>query len=140
MHLQPTIFLLPESPRWLFAVGQLEDASEVIAKIYGTTTSSEIVTKTRAAMQVEVEMESATEGSGWQLFLTCAKAVFYDTTELKLGRRLRLCILITFLQEMSGLNIVSNFSCHSKQLCKRHITDHSLCVPDRRIHSTSISA
>lgn len=107
---QPTIWFVPESPRWLFAIGKSDDAIDVIARIYGTTTDSEIVVQTRTAMQVEIEMETSVAEGGWTFFLTCAKALFYDNTELNLGRRLRLCILISFLQEMSGLNIVSGSS------------------------------
>lgn len=140
IKVQPTIFLLPESPRWLFAIGRVEDANEIIAKMYATTTSSDIVTKIRAALQVEVEIESSTEEKGWRLFLTCVRAIFYDTTQLKLGRRLRLCILITFLQEMSGLNIVSASSDHSNRLFELQIADQCSCLPDCCVHSATVPA
>ncbi len=66
-----------------------------------------MVLETSAALKIEAEEEDAYEDKGLQLFFTCLKAVVWDTTELRLGKRLRLCIIIMMLQEMSGLNIVS---------------------------------
>lgn len=103
---QATIFLVPESPRWLYAHGRFADADNVLARIYSTTEDSDIVLRTRAALVVETELE-ANERRGFNLVVDCAKAIFHDTTDLKLGKRLRLVILISFLQEMSGLNVVS---------------------------------
>ncbi|KIW95864.1 uncharacterized protein Z519_02928 [Cladophialophora bantiana CBS 173.52] len=93
-----TIFLLPESPRWLYARGYVEAANNVLARVYDQTEHSELVQATYAALK--------SREKGFRLFTQCIKAMFWDTTDLKLGRRLRLCFLIMMLQEMSGLNVI----------------------------------
>lgn len=104
--LQATIPFLPESPRWLYAHGRDEDGDNVIARIYDVPEDADIVLRTRASLKVEAEIEAANEFQGWRWVVTCVKAIFYDTTEFKIGKRLRLVILISMLQELSGLNIV----------------------------------
>lgn len=131
---QATIFLVPESPRWLYAHGRFADADNVLARIYSTTEDSDIVLRTRAALVVETELE-ANERRGFNLVLDCAKAILHDTTDLKLGKRLRLVILITFLQEMSGLNVVSTAHVPLR-LCDPRHTNH---VPkDRGVFCTPL--
>jgi hypothetical protein len=102
-----TIFLLPESPRWLFAQGFTKEATNVLSRVYNAPEHSTLVQDTYAAIQAEVEDEEKREDKGFALFTQCMRAVFWDTTDLRLGKRLRLCFLIMMLQEMSGLNIAS---------------------------------
>ncbi|EXJ61436.1 uncharacterized protein A1O5_11752 [Cladophialophora psammophila CBS 110553] len=103
---QATIFLLPESPRWLYARGYVEAANNVLARVYDQTEHSELIQATYAALKAEVDDEEKREEKGFRLFTQCIKAMFWDTTDLKLGRRLRLCFLVMMLQEMSGLNVI----------------------------------
>ncbi len=111
---QATIFFLPESPRWLYAQGYIEAATNVLARVYDEPEHSQLVLDTYAALKAEVDDEERREDKGFALFIQCIRAMFWDTTDLKLGRRLRLCFLIMMLQEMSGLNIVR--SCRSVSL------------------------
>ncbi|KAK4935383.1 hypothetical protein LTR10_023561 [Elasticomyces elasticus] len=101
-----TIFFLPESPRWLYAQGHIEAANNVLARVYDEPENSELVQATYAALKAEVDDEERREDKGFALFAQCFKAMFWDTTDLQLGRRLRLCFLIMMLQEMSGLNVI----------------------------------
>ncbi|KAJ9617978.1 hypothetical protein H2204_013270 [Knufia peltigerae] len=111
-----TIPFLPESPRWLYAHGRDEDGDNVIARIYDVPEDADIVLRTRASLKVEAEIEAANEFQGWRWVVTCVKAIFYDTTEFKIGKRLRLVILISMLQELSGLNIIVAYSARMFQL------------------------
>lgn len=104
--LQLTVFFLPESPRWLYAQGYVEQATNVLARVYDAPEHSSMIQDTYVALKAEVDDEEKREEKGFALFIQCVKAFFWDTTELRLGRRLRLCFFIMMLQEMSGLNIV----------------------------------
>lgn len=99
------IFFVPESPRWLLAHGMTEDGLDVLQRLHGSTAASEEFREIQAAIEVEVQLEKNIEGS---ILFSCAKSIIWDTTDLRIGRRLRLCIAMGFLQEMSGLNVVSH--------------------------------
>ncbi|KIW35512.1 uncharacterized protein PV07_02203 [Cladophialophora immunda] len=101
-----TIFLLPESPRWLYAQGYDKEATNILARVYNASEHSQLVQDTYDALKAEVDDEEKREEKGFALFKQCIGAMFWDTTDLKLGRRLRLCFFIMMLQEMSGLNII----------------------------------
>jgi hypothetical protein len=90
----------------LYAQGFVEAANNVLARVYDEPEHSELLQTTFAALKAEVDDEEKRENKGFQLFTQCIMAMFWDTTDLKLGQRLRLCFLIMMLQEMSGLNIV----------------------------------
>jgi hypothetical protein len=100
---QALIFLVPESPRWLLAHGMTRDGLDVLERLRGTEAARDEWREIQAAIEVE-SLEKSGKGS---LLVECLQSIFWDTTDLRIGRRLRLCIAVGFLQEMSGLNIVS---------------------------------
>ncbi|KAK5281323.1 hypothetical protein LTR40_005037 [Exophiala xenobiotica] len=94
-----TIFFLPESPRYLYACGAVEDADNIMARIYSVPVDSAEVAKHRADVFAALEMEKEYKFS--------FKNLFYDTSPVNTTWRLWLGVLCQLLQQMDGNNIVS---------------------------------
>ncbi|GKT40262.1 lactose permease [Colletotrichum spaethianum] len=65
----PTIYWLPESPRWLASVGRGEEAKNIIAKYHGNGNMDDPLVTAQMA-EIEHAMEVAREGVTWRALLT----------------------------------------------------------------------
>lgn len=81
-----------------------QDGLDVLERLRGTEAARDEWREIQTAIEIESRLEKSGKGS---LLVECLLSIFWDTTDLRIGRRLRLCIAVGFLQEMSGLNIVS---------------------------------
>ncbi|KAI1622027.1 MFS transporter [Exophiala viscosa] len=97
-----TIFFLPESPRYLYAKGEIDDADDIMARIYSVPVDSAIVTKHRADVFATLEAEKEYKFS--------FKNLFYDTSPVNTTWRLWLGVLSQLFQQMDGNNIVSYYA------------------------------
>ncbi|KAG9768053.1 hypothetical protein KCU88_g7308, partial [Aureobasidium melanogenum] len=97
-----TIFFLPESPRYLYANGHIEDADDIMARIYSVPLDSVEVANHRSDVLAALEAEKESE-FGWKNF-------FYDTSPVRTTWRLWLGVLVQFFQQMDGNNIVSYYA------------------------------
>ncbi|KAK4941566.1 hypothetical protein LTR10_018585 [Elasticomyces elasticus] len=97
-----TIFFLPESPRYLYAKGQVDDADDIMARIHSVPVDSAIVTKHRADVFATLEAEKEYKFS--------FKNLFYDTSPVNTTWRLWLGVLSQLFQQMDGNNIVSYYA------------------------------
>ncbi|KAK5204079.1 hypothetical protein LTR47_008603 [Exophiala xenobiotica] len=88
-----------ESPRYLYACGAVEDADNIMARIYSVRVDSAEVAKHRADVFAALEMEKEYKFS--------FKNLFYDTSPVNTTWRLWLGVLCQLLQQMDGNNIVS---------------------------------
>ena len=97
-----TIFFLPESPRYLYAKGHTEDADAVMARLYDVHVGSEEVEKLRTEIFAVLEAERE--------YRFTVKHLLKDDSALNVTWRLWLGVLVQFLQQMDGNNIVSYVS------------------------------
>ncbi|ETI21553.1 hypothetical protein G647_07900 [Cladophialophora carrionii CBS 160.54] len=97
-----TIFFLPESPRYLYAQGHIDDADHVMARIYSVPVDSAEVAKQRSDVFTALEAEKE--------YNFTIKNLFYDNSPVNTTWRLWLGVLVQFFQQMDGNNIVSYYA------------------------------
>lgn len=89
-----TIFFLPESPRYLYAQGHVEDADHIMARIYSVPVHSAEVAKHRSDVFAALDAEKE--------YNFGFKNLFYDNSPVNTTWRLWLGVLVQFFQQMDG--------------------------------------
>ncbi|KAK5701919.1 hypothetical protein LTR97_004737 [Elasticomyces elasticus] len=95
---------LPDTPRWYYARGRLDEGDKVLARLYALPVEHESVQMVREEVLASLQEESHTEDQfkWWQLF--------WDNSDLQFGRRLRTSFLILWAQQFLGINMLVYFS------------------------------
>ena len=88
---------LPESPRYLYFKGRMEEANTVLAALKGQSLESEVVQVERAEILAAIEMEDHLGRFG-------LKDLIHDHSGQQIMKRLGLVILIQVIQEMTGVS------------------------------------
>ncbi|EAU39003.1 conserved hypothetical protein [Aspergillus terreus NIH2624] len=100
-----SVFLLPESPRWLVMVSKREEAARSLAAYKGLSVADE-------AVQTEIaSIESSLELTAQSKSLTL-RELFLGNDEERLLYRFALCLVIQFFQQMCGGNLISTYIDH----------------------------
>ncbi|KAH0524147.1 hypothetical protein TsFJ059_009051 [Trichoderma semiorbis] len=94
------ILFMPESPRWLLKTARTEEASKVLAVLGDTSTESETIAAEIATISSAIEQETSSDG--WNNSFAMSHGRYLHRTMLGLG--------VTFLGEMTGVNIVTFYS------------------------------
>ncbi|KAL7622422.1 hypothetical protein AAE478_007927 [Parahypoxylon ruwenzoriense] len=94
---------LPESPRFLYVKGRHEEADKVMAALKGRPVESAEVQRERSEILAAIAAEDSAGEYGW-------KTIFYDKSGQQIPRRMALVIIIQVIQEMTGTNIIVNYS------------------------------
>ncbi|KAJ5585151.1 uncharacterized protein N7459_004951 [Penicillium hispanicum] len=98
-----SVFLLPESPRWLVQVGRLQDATQSLAAYKGIAPEDESVQIEISGIEtsVEVTVDNAS-----------LRDIFNPNKpdEERLLYRFCLCIALQFFQQMCGGNLISTYA------------------------------
>lgn len=95
-----TIPFLPESPRWLYAKGLIDQGNLVISRLRNIAVDHPIVASTRAAILEVSHLEDSGESKGLNW-----RHIFYDPTDIKPTRRIMLGVMLQFLQVFSGISL-----------------------------------
>ncbi|KAJ5515018.1 Major facilitator superfamily domain general substrate transporter [Penicillium fimorum] len=90
------MFLLPDTPRWYYVRGRLEEGDQILSRLYDRPVLYSEVQTMRETILASLELESEETKSLNVLNL------FWDRTNLQVGRRLRIAFLILSLQQMMG--------------------------------------
>ncbi|KAK5679891.1 hypothetical protein LTS10_007839 [Elasticomyces elasticus] len=95
---------LPDTPRWYYARGRLDEGDRVLARLYALPVEHESVQMVREEVLASLQEEGHTEDQfkWWQLF--------WDNSDLQFGRRLRTSFLILWAQQFLGINMLVYFS------------------------------
>ncbi|KAI1139631.1 general substrate transporter [Hypoxylon sp. FL0543] len=96
-----SVYMFPESPRWLLMVNKNDQARENLAVLRGLPQDSEEVQSEIAGIELSLEV---TANGGAKL------SHFLKMGEDKLAYRFGLCILLQFYQQMSGSNLISVYA------------------------------
>lgn len=97
-----SVFLLPESPRWLVFVSRKEDAMQSLAAYRGLSVDDEAVQSEIAGIESSLELTAQSKS------LTL-RALLLGNDDERLLYRFGLCLLIQFFQQMCGGNLISTY-------------------------------
>lgn len=88
--------LLPDTPRWYYAKGRLEEGDKVLCNLYDTGVDDPRVQEMRQSILTSIQLEEQDEHKFRLLDLV------WDRTSLRAGRRIRISFMILALQQMMG--------------------------------------
>jgi hypothetical protein len=88
---------LPDTPRWYYARDRIEEGDAVLALLHDLPTDDEKVQSQKREILTSLQLEAEDENKlNWKSLL------FWDNTELRVGRRIRISFLILSIQQMMG--------------------------------------
>ncbi|KNG81591.1 hexose carrier protein [Aspergillus nomiae NRRL 13137] len=98
-----SVFLLPESPRWLVHVNRIEEATASLAAYKGLPEEDDEIRMEIAG--IESSLEVTADQSGGSL-----KEMFSKNDKDRLLYRFALCMSLQFFQQMCGGNLISVYA------------------------------
>ncbi|CAG7945524.1 unnamed protein product [Penicillium salamii] len=96
-----SIFLFPESPRWLVHIGERANAAKQLARIGDTGIDADEVQREIASIEFSLEETAQTAASVKDIFSMKDGKLFY---------RFMLCLGIQFWIQMTGASVISTYS------------------------------
>lgn len=90
------IALLPDTPRWYFARNRNEEGLQVLSRLYDLPVEDQAVQDMQDTILTSIKLEEQDEHKfNWA-------DLFWDRSDLKVGRRVRISFLILSMQQMMG--------------------------------------
>lgn len=90
------MFLLPDTPRWYYAKGRTEEGDSVLCRLHDLPLDDIKVQVMKQEILTAIEMESM-EASKFNVL-----ELFWDNSDLRAGRRIRIAFLLLLLQTLMG--------------------------------------
>ena len=90
------IATLPDTPRWYFARGRDAEGVQVLSRLYDLPEQDPVVEDMRDTILTSIKLEEQDEHKFNWIDL------FWDRSDLKVGRRVRISFLILSMQQMMG--------------------------------------
>ncbi|CAI7672880.1 unnamed protein product [Penicillium crustosum] len=98
------MLLLPDTPRWYYATNRIEEGDNVLARLHGLPLDNDRVQAQKEEIQASIRLEES-EKSKFNMSL-----LLWDTTDLRIGRRIRIAFLILSIKQMMGINMMVYYS------------------------------
>lgn len=94
------MLLLPDTPRWYYAKGRIEEADKTVCNLFDAEIDDPRVQDMKQSILASIRLEEQDE-HGFRIL-----DLIWDTSDLRVGRRIRISFLILALQQMMGLFFV----------------------------------
>lgn len=92
------MFFMPDTPRWYYARGRNEEGDDVVARLHDRPVEDPAVQTMRGEILAAIKLEDEDEHKFNVIDL------FWDRSDLKAGRRIRISFMILSLQQMMGMS------------------------------------
>jgi hypothetical protein len=89
--------LLPDTPRWYYARGRIAEGDETTSRLIDCDIDDERVIHMRNAILSSIALEESSPERPFQV-----TDLFWDRSDLRVGRRIRISFLILAIQQMMG--------------------------------------
>lgn len=90
------MFVLPDTPRWYYAKGHIKEGDKILANLFDAQVDDVRVQEIKQSILASILLEQQEE-NGFRV-----KDLFWDTSDLRVGRRIRISFLILAIQQMMG--------------------------------------
>ncbi|KAF2649611.1 general substrate transporter [Lophiostoma macrostomum CBS 122681] len=98
------MLFLPDTPRWYYAAGREQEGDGVLSRLLDTSVDDQKVQHMKDEILSSLKLESEEENK-FNIW-----ALFWDTSDLRVGRRIRIAFLILSIQQMMGINLSVYYS------------------------------
>ncbi|KAK5949441.1 hypothetical protein OHC33_009615 [Knufia fluminis] len=98
------MFFLPDTPRWYYAKGRNQEGDDVLSRLHDRPLDDPAVQEMKQEIMATIKLEEEEENKFNVLHL------FWDTTDLRAGRRIRISFLVLSIQQMMGINLSVYYS------------------------------
>lgn len=88
--------MLPDTPRWYYATNRITEGDSVLARLHGLPLNHALVQMQKEEIQASIRLEEREE-SKFNIRL-----LLWDTTQLRIGRRIRIAFLLSSIKQMMG--------------------------------------
>lgn len=96
------MLVLPDTPRWYYAKGRNAEGDAILAKLFDKDLEHPEVQAMRHDIisTIELESEEKNKFNIWGLF--------WDNSDLRVGRRIRISFMLLSLQQMMGKSVLAS--------------------------------
>lgn len=94
------LLLLPDTPRWYYAKDRYEEGDRILCRLWDREISDPEVQAMKTSILAAIKLEDMEKSDFNPMWLV------WDTSNLRIGRRIRIACLLMAVQQMMGINMV----------------------------------